>query len=294
MKRSLIDRIHDRSWREVGKLLSSRHKIVAAAKTNQAPVSVSEGMPWASLCSEYADGTRDSTGFRRHSAVRDVVETVGPVDGRFYAQKIREWGPEWLTNEAVMEIDRWGNPIRWPKWLLGTPNSFSPTTLRYLATALWLKRKGYLGPKSNILEIGVGFAGLAAMNALVSGAVTTLVDLPQVEAAAARMLTENGLAAQYQLSRTVRDSPMDLVISNYAFSELNAATQNEYFDKYIKHAAHCVIISNAVVFAESIQGRCDQELVAWFNAEGLPAKIESANELLCPGDHFYGVRMIHW
>jgi hypothetical protein len=114
--------------------------------------------------------------------VRDVVETVGPVDGRFYAQKIREWGPEWLINEAVIEIDRWGNPIRWPKWLLGTSNSFSPTTLRYLATALWLKRTGYLVQKSNILEIGVGFGGLAAMNAIVSGAVTTLVDLPQVEA----------------------------------------------------------------------------------------------------------------
>ena len=132
------------------------------------------------------------------------------------------------------------------------------------------------------------------MNALVSGAVTTLVDLPQVETTAARMLAENGLAAQCQQSRTRRESPVDLVISNYVFSELNAATQTRYFDKYIKHAAHGVIISNAGVFAESIQGRCDQEVVAWFRAEGLPAKIESTNELLGPWDHFYGVKIIHW
>jgi hypothetical protein len=246
------------------------------------------------MCSAFAEGSMGSRNFRRNSAIRDIVETVGAVEGRFYARRIREWNPEWLTDPRIDEIDAWGDPVRWPGFLLGAPHAFSPTTLRYLATSLWLKKNGYLASGANITEIGVGFGGLAAMNALVSGTFTTLVDLPQVERAALRMLEENKLADRAALGSESDDAVIDLVISNYAFTELNAAIQEDYLHKYLKRATRGVIVSNSSVFAKSIQGRSDDELVAWLRNAGLDAKLDLSNEILGPGDHLNGVTLIHW
>lgn len=294
MKRRLIDRIHDRAWREIGEILSSRRTHPVVATSNSPSSSISASMPWVTACADLADGKLDSHNFRRNPSVRDIVETVGATDGRFYAGRIREWDPGWLTNRAVREIDAWGDPIRWPGFLLGTASAFSPTTLRYLATALWLKRSGYLEKGSHLIEIGVGFGGLAAMNALVSEAVTTLVDLPEVERSAMRILDDLGLAGYARLAGENPEPDACLVISNYAFTELNAALQKEYFEKYLKHSPHGVIVSNSAVFAASIRGHTDGDLVAWFQAEGLPAKLESANDLLSPCDALCGVNLIHW
>jgi hypothetical protein len=294
MKRRLLDRIHDRAWREIGERLKCHEGVPTVGTVDGPSSSISASMPWASICSAFADGRRESHNFRRNVAVRDVVETAGPVEGRFYARRIHEWGNEWLGDPAVTKIDTWGDPIRWPGPLLGTPGAFSPTTLRYLATALWLKNSGYLTHGLDVIEIGVGFGGLAAMNALVSGTITTLVDLPQVEHAAMRMLAENDLSRHARLSDGHGADPAHLVVSNYAFTELSRDVQNDYFEKHIRRASHCVIISNAAVFSGSIGGRTDDDLMAWFRSEGIPARLETTNRLLGPGDHLSGVRMIHW
>jgi len=124
--------------------------------------------------------------------------------------------------------------------------------------------------------------------------VTTLVDLPQVERATLRMLAATGLAAFGRLSRERDGSPVRLVVSNYAFTELTTAIQNEYCDRYLSQATHGIIISNSAVFAASIRGRSDAELIAWLRARGLPAQLETSHALLCPSDHMCGVSMIHW
>lgn len=294
MKRKLLDRIHDRSWRELGRILSRQRPLSPEGQSGDHASSVSGTMPWTAICRDFANGISGSDDFRRDSAVRDVVETVGPVDGRFYASRILEWGPAWLDDQTVLAFDDWGSPIRWPGFLLGLRRSFSPTTLRYLATALWLKRSGYVEQGGRIAEIGVGFGGLPAMNALVSGAMTTLIDLPEVEQAAMRAMTEIGLSDHVVSGSSDPVEAVNLMVSNYAFTELDGPTQQHYFDRYIKSAKHCVIISNSSIFASSIRGRTDDELMKWFQSEGLPAKIETSNELLSPGDHLCKVSMIHW
>ena len=292
MSRPLTDRILDRLWREVGQRLAREVSLTPDPGADSA--SISGDMPWARVCSGLADGTLDSHGFRRLRAVKNVVETVGLSDARFYAGRIRDWGAEWLENPAVATVDDWGDPIRCPRLLLGTSRPFSPTTLRYLATALWLRRSGKLAKGSQIVEIGVGFGGLAAMNALVSESRTHLVDLPQVEQAALRMLAETGLKDHGMAGGDAMPSPIPLVISNYAFTELNTPLQDAYLDKYLKHARHGMIVSNAGVFARTIGGRTDDDLVAWLRNAGIPAVIESENELLSSIDALCGVRLIHW
>jgi hypothetical protein len=294
MKRGLIDRIQDRIWWEAGRRMACQTDESIARREGSGDASVSGNMAWTKLCSALVDGSLPSHNFRRLVDVKHVVETVGISDARFYAMRIKQWGPEFLDDRKVAEIDNWGNPMRCPRLLLGTSRAFSPTTLRYLATALWLKRNDKLPEGARIVEIGVGFGGLVAMNALVSGATTTLVDLPQVEQAAARMLTDTGLAAFAEPSEPFDPTSIQLAISNYAFTELNKDLQEAYLEKYLRHAEHGLILSNAGVFADMIGGRSDEELVAWLRSTGIPATIERENELLSSIDALCGVRLIHW
>lgn len=290
MRRSIFDRIQDRAWREIGTRLED--PATASVDPEATGSSISAPTPWVGMCGALSSGRVSSARFRRNSAVRNIVETVGPVEGRFYANRIRQWDQSWLEHPQVESVDRWGDPIRWPSLLLGTTHSFSPTTLRYLATALWLSRNG-LKPGMSITEIGVGFGGLAAMNGIVSNAITKLVDLPAVEDAALVMLEENGLGV-HGISRADTSHPADFFISNYAFTELNTELQDFYFDQFIQPASHGMIISNSSIFAESIKGRTDVQLIDWFRSKGIQATVERENELLGPGDHLSSVTMIRW
>jgi hypothetical protein len=296
MRRTLIDRAHDRSWVTITGMLEDRVLPPGCDMDAAASSSISAAHAWARVCGALAEGTCTSHNFRRLQAVRQIVETLGPVDGRYFAGLVRKWESALLGDETVLKIDGWGNPLRWPRVLLGTPVPYSPTTLRYLAHALWLKREGLVKPNGRIIEIGVGFGGLAAMNAVVSKATTLLVDLPQVKQVAAKMLNTTGFDGLY---KTCDHAPEFnnkdyCVVSNYAFTELTAELQDQYLERYLRAAPRGVIISNAKVFAKLIGGRSDDELVAWLQREGLPATLDTTCEILCPSDHCHQVGLIRW
>jgi hypothetical protein len=251
-------------------------------------------MDWPGICHAFAQCRIPSDGFRRLRGVRDVVETVGAVDGRHYAALVCRWAPEWLLSPDVASVDSWGDPLTWPRLLLGTPRSFSPTTLRYLATALWMERQGLFDGNPAIVEIGVGFGGLAAMNQIIGGHRTHMVDLPDVEECAKKFLSQLGLDETVVERKELDAYPNRVVISNYAFSELESGVQDIYLNKYLIGSTHGVIVSNAAIFATSIGGRNDDQLVGWLRDAGISAYIDEANDLRSPGDALCGVRMIRW
>lgn len=292
-RRTIGERLHDRCWEWIRRMrIDSPDSFLRGAGSDGS--SISSSLPWPVAAEAFATGARSSAGFRRLKAVCDVVETVGPVDGSFYAGRIRDWDESVLDDPKIAEIDTWGTPIRWPGALLGLPRAFSPTTLRYLATALWLKREGYVKPGGTVIEVGVGFGGLAAMNAVVSGASTRMVDLPQVEAAARRMMEECGLGRFCVADEAGIDPGNCCLVSNYAFTELAREIQDGYLEKHLKRAGRGVIVSNAGVFAATIGGRSDGELLAMLRDAGLPAEIDRTAELLGPADHFCKVAILHW
>ena len=291
--RTINERLHDRCWEWFrGMRMHAPEDLLRGTGTDGS--SISSSLPWPVAAEALASGARTSAGFRRLKAVCDVVETVGPVDGRFYAGRIRSWDEAVLDDPKIAAIDSWGTPIRWPGPLLGLPRAFSPTTLRYLATALWLKREGYVKPGGTVIEVGVGFGGLAAMNAVVSGASTRMVDLPQVEAAARRMMEECGLGRFCLADDAGIDSGDCCLVSNYAFTELTREIQDGYLEKHLKGAGRGVIVSNAGVFAATIGGRSDQELLSMLRDAGLPAGIDKTADFLGPADHFCKVAILHW
>lgn len=254
--------------------------------------SVSGSMQWPGICHSLASGKVISGGFRQLLPVREVVETLAPSDGRHFAEWIRESDCRWLDDGRVHRLDDWGDPIKAWKSVLRTRRPFSPTTLRYVAHAIWLGRSGYVGRGGDVVEIGVGFGGLAAANALVSDARSVFVDLPSVCGVARMMMGEIGLSdwclSEFELSGDY------CLVSNYAFSELRADVQDMYFERYIRAAPRGAILSNAAMFASGIGGRTDDELVEWFRGEGVPAVADGDLDIFSPADRACGVKLIHW
>ncbi len=108
MKRKIIDRVLDRIWREIGSRTALDPAHLKPGGGNGADSSISSGMPWKNVCGMLADGSLPSRNFRKLRAVRNVVETVGLSDSRFYAALIRRWEPEWLEHPKVADVDDWG------------------------------------------------------------------------------------------------------------------------------------------------------------------------------------------
>jgi hypothetical protein len=294
MKRPLIDRIHDRLWTITGNWLDIKRPLPSVECIAAVDGSISGTMDWPRACAALASGALTSKYFRRIHAVRQVVETLGPVDGRHFARWIRDSAPGYLTDKRVAAIDAWGDPIRWPAACLGTPRAFSPTTLRFLAHALWLKKEGFVKEGGTVVEIGVGFGGLAAMNAIVSNATTIMIDLPPVAVAAMLQMRELGLgnfASNDQSKATAGDV---CFISNYAFTELSREMQDVYADKFIRYADRGVILSNASVFADHMRSRDNNQIIELLSKHGAHAKVEKNSEILCPSDRFHGNSLMHW
>ena len=292
--RPIADRLQDRLW----SMRSNRAAIdlpMALGKEVDAD-SISGVMAWPKACAALAAGTIRSTRFRRLRAVMEVVETLGPCDGRHHARVIRAAGnAAWLERSEFLSLAAWGDPFLWPSVLLGTEHAIAPTSLRYLSHALWLHDEGLVGQNAKIAEIGVGYGGLAALNTLVSEACTTLVDLPHVEQAAMKMLTENGIdRAATPSPRDEAKKCYDCVISNYAFTELSRDLQDRMLTHYMVGSGHGMILSNAGVFSQRIGGRTNDEILSALGQHGIQARCHSEHPLLSPSDQACGSVLIQW
>ena len=290
MKRAIHHRAIDRIWCEVGRKRENAAPLPAAASSSSG--SVSGTMLWPLACKALADGTWSSRDFRRRRAVRQVVETLAPMDGRHFARWIKSVRPSLLAHSTARAANAWGDPIQAPGWILGTAESWSPTSLRYLAHALWLEESGFTKPKGAAVEVGVGFGGLAAMMAAVSEVGTHLVDLPDVERAAKLQMKELGL--EDFVASKVSPGEGFCFVSNYAFTELNRDLQDEYVERYARHAESGVIASNARIFSEGIGGRSNEKLVRRLHDAGLDARIVADSPMLGPSDRMCGNVLIWW
>ena len=178
--------------------------------------------------------------------------------------------------------------------MLGTPHAFSPTTLRYLAHALWLKKEGFVKQGGSVIELGVGFGGLAAMNAIVSNATTIMIDLPPVAEAAMLQMKELGLGNFASIDHSKATASDVCFISNYAFTELSREMQDAYADQFIRHADRGVILSNTAVFAGHMRSRNNNQIIELLSKHGIHAKAESERSILCTSDRHHGNVIVGW
>ena len=183
--------------------------------------------------------------FRRIYDYREILEHVDFDLGKRYLSIILKKNPKILANiDDFRKNDLIGKPRTYD---FGDIGRVSPTTLRYIATALEIIDKVGKSKFANIVEIGGGYGGQASiLQSLDSFERYYIYDLPEVQVLiqkfSSRREMKNILFPNFADDLNVE---FDLVISNYAFSELPREIQNSYIEKVILKSRNGFMIMNS-------------------------------------------------
>lgn len=170
--------------------------------------------------------------FRSNSDYTAILEHVSYSLGLKYLNLIEKYftDEEIAAFESFEEFHEIGHPAVYTFKIRERKIRMSPTFLRYAKVSLDLKM--LFGNLNNIslAEIGIGFGGQAAvLQRLNSPRNSKLFDLPNVLLLAEKFLAHSGTSGEYEfLDERPMTTEADLVISNYAFSELSRGVQELY------------------------------------------------------------------
>lgn len=216
---------------------------------------------YPSLCGSAARNLEIFKKFRSSKVMYEALDHVSIEQGNAYISEILKYST-WSEKftKVLVEIDKVGKPRKFRFRPYGT---FSPTLLRYLKVYIDLEKT--FGPLKNlnIVEIGIGFGGQASLIGLLDKPLSyTFYDIPPVLELAQKFTNELGVPGNFIFTdgRDPKASNPDLVISNYAFSELNRDVQDRYLKNVVLPSPRGYITWNHLS-AETLGGHSLAELI---------------------------------
>lgn len=185
--------------------------------------------------------------FKQHRDYRVVLEHVTREDGERCLEILRKDAPDFLEEIEKFKVnDLIGRPQTFPYPGIG---QISPTTLRYMKVASDLRRLFGRDLGKSIAEIGVGYGGQLLVNDRAFRMQRyDLFDLTPVLSLVERYLESHVLNCAYRtttLNQHLGEEVYDLVISNYAFSELPSQLQRKYIEKVLASAKRGYLTMNS-------------------------------------------------
>lgn len=212
--------------------------------------SLSDNLRYPNFCLKASNNLKIFSTFRRNHIYWSILEHVNYEQGLEYIQEINNIDKNFLSIshnlEEIRKNDLWGNPKIYSYHNLG---SFSQTTLRYAKVYCELIKLFSCLNGFKICEIGIGYGGQCRIiTAFTSPTEYTLVDLKPVLRLAQTYL-DNYIARSklsYQTMNELEYSKFDLVISNYAFTELTRGIQEVYLNKIILNSKRGYITYNEI------------------------------------------------
>ena len=189
---------------------------------------------YTSLCGSAAKNLEIFKKFRSSRVMVEALDHVSIEQGNGYISEILKYSfwSEKFT-ESLVKIDEVGKPRKFRFRPYGT---FSPTLLRYLKVYIDLEKNFGSLKNLNIVEIGIGFGGQASLIGLLDNPLSyTFYDIPPVLELAQKFTNELEVPGKFTFTdgRNPKPSNPDLVISNYAFSELNREVQDQYLKNVV-------------------------------------------------------------
>ena len=207
----------------------------------------SENGRYAAAVTRSTRSQRAFENFKRGHAYREILEHVSQPQGLQYLDilKARDDGILERGLETVLLSDAVGNPVKYRYDRVPIP--LSPTTLRYLKVTsdIGIMFGDDLG---NVAEIGGGYGGQALVNdQILTVRLERMFDLPFVNELVQRYLNSFLLNGAYVTTSINQELPRDydLVISNYAFSELPRLLQIKYIDKVLSRSRRGYLTMNS-------------------------------------------------
>lgn len=207
----------------------------------------SENGEYAATIASLLKKDKSFNNFKRHYIFKVILEHVSKDQGLQYLNilKSRDDGILDIALNTILVSDKVGNPIKHK--YTGFQNLLSPTSLRYLKVCSDLK-KLFGDDLGNVAEIGCGYGGQTLVNdQLLKVKTAKLFDLPLVNKLIERYLNFFLLNGSYTTTTINKEeiSKYNLVISNYAFSELPKVLQIKYIEKVISKSERGYLTMNS-------------------------------------------------
>ncbi len=224
----------------------SRQIIGRSKFTKSNDQSDSEITQYSKMIWKFIKNERTFNKFRRNFYYRQILEHVDFALGRDYLRKIESIEPSFLPkNYVLIKNDNIGKPRLYKFSGCGT---ISPTTLRYISVMLELKKLFQFEAPIKVAEIGIGYGGqFVIINEFMNIQSYSAFDLPQVLELSEKFISSVSSTHNFVKKDIYNVEPeqFDLLISNYAFSELPIHIQREYVEKIISRAKMGYMIMNS-------------------------------------------------
>ena len=223
--------------------------------------SLSDNQAYPSVCIQACNDYLVFNNFRRNPVYNQILEHVSEKQGSEYLQIISDDSDILAVINDFKMNDNFGNPRIYEYPNIGM---ISPTTLRYIKVLVDIKKEFLTADNLNICEIGVGYGGQCRIiNAYYKPATYCLVDIQPALALAQRFLDNYLLHSvlTYTTMNELCPKEFDLVLSNYAFTELPRPIQDVYLNKVILKSKRGYITYNEITPKEFNSYKLD-ELVA--------------------------------
>ncbi len=210
------------------------------------PSSLSDNEVYPSFCLKASKDKAVFANFRRNEIYNQILEHVSEQEGAEYINEIKRQSIRLKDLNLFKDNDLYGNPIKknYPE-----TGEISPTTLRYIKVLTDLELA--VGDLSNlrIVEIGVGYGGQCRIiNSVYTPGIYTLIDLSPALELAKTYLKNFNLKSKldFKTMEELEIRDYDLIISNYAFSELPKNIQDVYLEKVILKSKRGYITYNEI------------------------------------------------
>jgi hypothetical protein len=223
--------------------------------------------------------------FKRNPHYRKILEHTTYEQGLVYLEIVSNQAPEFLRHTEEIKLnDLVGGATTFDFPAIG---SISPSTLRYLKVTSDIENLFGNEIKGGVAEIGVGYGGqLLVADRFLSFKEWQLFDLPPVLELASKYLECHVLKNSYStstLNQLSNDRQWELVLSNYAFSELPSKLQIQYLRKLMSKAARGYLTMNSGAPDSLFQG--DHLSVSELKNYLPPFEILPEYPLTCPGNY---------
>lgn len=187
--------------------------------------------------------------FKKDARYRQILEHVSYEEACQYIKEIPVPISDVIEHlEDFKENDKYGSPDIHQFDELG---EISPTTIRYIKNSFDIVNNFNSSDIKNIVEIGGGYGGLCkVLSTLVEFDNYIIFDLEEVNGLIKKYTSKfskiSDKVQAFTLDELGEIEGIDLLISNYAFSEVSLDIQNEYYDKVIKKSKNIYMIFNQI------------------------------------------------
>jgi hypothetical protein len=185
--------------------------------------------------------------FKRDPRYTRILEHVSEELGSKYLEIVRQQSPALIERYEMFKInDLLGNPVICTYPMVGDT---SPSTLRYVKVLSDIVEIFGDVKYDKVAEIGAGYGGQVLINdQIMKVSEYHLFDLPPVLSLISKYLEShllNGSYKTYTINQHNGGVDYDLVISNYAFSELPLSIQEKYISKILTKSRRGYLTMNS-------------------------------------------------